>query len=288
MPDRETIEALRRIEDTLSKDKPETSYREAILATLYRKRFTLAEAQIIIKRKLILFNLNDNNQTLALKNRLKIYDVSMFVDDDTVRSVIGNIDSDDPMPMLNEEIKKMIIDSKALVKEITEAYNKVEKPKMSASILTLFSEEDKKQAKKLYRSSYWCYKFMFGSDIEFTRKDGSKFSFRAELAYEAKEIGTGLSKRPFLKKDSGMWYDMGHDAIQRFVTTDVPAPLSVAYIRSDGVITEIVDRKANDRNAYANKVPVRYVLEVPQGWFKENNIQEGDIAKAVSLITERI
>ena len=101
MPDSEIIKALNRIENALSKDKPETSYREAILATMYRKNFTLADAQEIIKTKKVMFNLADNNQTLSLKNRLKIYDVNMFVDNDTVRYIIENIHSDDPMPMLN-------------------------------------------------------------------------------------------------------------------------------------------------------------------------------------------
>ena len=287
MPDSEVIKALNRIEDALSRDRPETSYREAILATMYRKKFTLADAQEIVKTKKVMFNLADNNQTLSLKNRLKIYDVNLFVDDDTVRYIIENIDSDDPMPMLNEEIRKMIIDSKALMKEITEAYNKLENPKLSDSILTLFSEADRKQAKKLYRNSYWCYQFIFSSDIEFKRKDGSEFSFRVEFAYSAKESSIGLSKRPFLKKDSGMWYDEGSDKILRYITTDVPAPLSVAYIRSDHIITEIVDRKANDPKAYSNKVPSQYVLEVPQGWFKENNIQVGDRAEAMSLVWKK-
>ena len=293
MPDSEIIDALRRVENALAREDSlnilrTATYREALIASLVAKRFTVETAHDIADKKLLYSTVHDMNFVIAAKNWAKVYDLELLNDEDNMRYIIDNIESDDPLTMLNEEIKTAYLESKKLVKEITRLVKT--KKKNSApdhSIITLFGKETQDNAQRLFYSSAWCYKFLNSVELEFARKDGTYIlTSNAEFASTRREINTGLSKRPYIPEDAGMWYDIGSESIQHFITADVPAPLSVAYIRSDGLITEIVDRKANDRKPYTNKVPVRYVLEVPQGWFRKNDIQEGDFAKPISVIEE--
>jgi uncharacterized membrane protein (UPF0127 family) len=287
--DKNIINALNRIEDSLARDdKPAyaNSYRDAMIASLVAKQFTLKDAQEIAKKNILMSTVHDMNFTLAVKNWLKVYDLELLNDEYNLQNVIETIEDDEPLTMLNQEVKEAFLCSRKLVKEITRLFKQLKNPDFSQSIATLFGKETQERAQKLVYLSFWCYKFLNSVDIEFTRQDGTTLTLRAELAATREESDTGLSKRPYIPDDAAMWYDEGSDAIQFFVTTDVVIPLSVAYVRSDGLITEIIDRKADDRHPYENKVPCRYVLEVPQGWFKKNSIQEGDYIRQKSIITE--
>jgi uncharacterized membrane protein (UPF0127 family) len=53
-------------------------------------------------------------------------------------------------------------------------------------------------------------------------------------------------------------------------------PLSIAFIRTDGRITEIRDMQALDETAVNSARSARYALETPQGWFTRMGIAPGD------------
>jgi uncharacterized membrane protein (UPF0127 family) len=60
-------------------------------------------------------------------------------------------------------------------------------------------------------------------------------------------------------------------------------PLSIAYITSDGRITEIRDMYPLDENSVHSSRSVRYALEVPQGWFARAGIRAGDVVRIDTL-----
>ena len=60
---------------------------------------------------------------------------------------------------------------------------------------------------------------------------------------------------------------------------DTPAPLSIAFINSNGEIREIRNMTPLSRQSVDSSEAVRYALEVPQGWFEKNNIGKGCIIK---------
>jgi uncharacterized membrane protein (UPF0127 family) len=66
------------------------------------------------------------------------------------------------------------------------------------------------------------------------------------------------------------------DQILSFWMKNTPHPLSIAYIDSKGKIRNIFDMTPYSLSSVVSTVSVRYALEVPQGWFKNNNIQVGD------------
>jgi len=60
-------------------------------------------------------------------------------------------------------------------------------------------------------------------------------------------------------------------------------PLDVAFIRKDGVITDIKAMQAHDETSITSSQEVSHAWEMNKGWFKRNDIKVGDIV----TITER-
>ncbi|MHC4789762.1 MAG: DUF192 domain-containing protein, partial [Planctomycetota bacterium] len=88
------------------------------------------------------------------------------------------------------------------------------------------------------------------------------YTIRAEVADTMEKRKRGLSGRPGLEPGYGMLY-VYEDALRpEFSETATPFPLSVAFIRADGTVAEIVQTKPNDPERFTSSEPVKYVLEV--------------------------
>ncbi|MBC5763854.1 DUF192 domain-containing protein [Ramlibacter albus] len=97
----------------------------------------------------------------------------------------------------------------------------------------------------------------------------------AYVARGAKERAVGLMHVRELADDEGMLFVCGEPQPQSFWMKDTPLPLSIAFIDGDGTILQIEDMEAHTRETTESEVPVRYVLEVPRGWFAERGIGPG-------------
>ena len=115
-----------------------------------------------------------------------------------------------------------------------------------------------------------------GKTITITRADGSIITVEAELAIKPEERNFGFMERKKIPDGTGMLFIFESDQILSFWMKNTPHPLSIAYIDSKGVIKNIYDMTPFSLSSITSTVSVRYALEVPQGWFKKNNIQEGD------------
>ena len=141
-----------------------------------------------------------------------------------------------------------------------------------------------KERKKLHEKDSFCGNVWiqghldeFGNgEVDFLHDNNIKVKLSVEIADNPILRSRGFTNRFYIPYDTGMFYEFESEIIHNFVTTDVGFPLSVAYIKYDGRITEIIDRKADDHTSYTNKEPVQYVLEVNQGWFEKNGIHVGD------------
>ena len=124
--------------------------------------------------------------------------------------------------------------------------------------------------------SSWSAKKLPVKTITITRADGSKITVEAELAIKPEERNFGFMERKKIPDGTGMLFIFESDQILSFWMKNTPHPLSIAYIDSKGVIKNIYDMTPFSLSSITSTVSVRYALEVPQGWFKKNNIQEGD------------
>ena len=52
-------------------------------------------------------------------------------------------------------------------------------------------------------------------------------------------------------------------------------PLTAAFVEDDGTIANLADMKPQTLDSHCSAKPVRYVLEMNQGWFAKRGIQAG-------------
>ncbi|TVR89049.1 MAG: DUF192 domain-containing protein [Spirochaetaceae bacterium] len=81
--------------------------------------------------------------------------------------------------------------------------------------------------------------------------------------------------RDNLSEDSGMLFIFPSDREVSFWMKDTSIPLSIAYLRHDGTILEIHDMQPFSLDPVPSGRPVRYALEVNQGWFERKAVRVG-------------
>lgn len=130
---------------------------------------------------------------------------------------------------------------------------------------------------------FGCALFMYGKssrlerkDLTIVRSDGSSVKVRAELAVKAEDRNFGFMERKRIPDGTGMLFVFENDQILRFWMKNTPHPLSIAFITSDGRIKDIFDMTPYSLADTTSTGYVRYALEVPQGWFRDQNICTGD------------
>ncbi len=112
--------------------------------------------------------------------------------------------------------------------------------------------------------------------LTITKQDGTTVTVSAELAVKEEERSYGFMNRKNIPDGTGMLFVFEADQILSFWMKDTPHPLSIAYIDSRGIITDIFDMTPYSLSSIKSSRSVRFALEVPQGWFKENGITKGD------------
>jgi len=95
------------------------------------------------------------------------------------------------------------------------------------------------------------------------------------VARSDEERALGLQHRRELGEDEGMLFMCDECAVLKFWMKDTPLPLSIAFLEEDGTILKIADLRPHDLEAESSEHPVRFVLEVNQGWFRERGIVPG-------------
>ncbi|HEX5849018.1 MAG TPA: DUF192 domain-containing protein [Rubrobacter sp.] len=107
---------------------------------------------------------------------------------------------------------------------------------------------------------------------------GEKVEVRVEIADDPLERERGLMNRTSLGEDRGMLFVFPKEQPLSFWMKDTKIPLSIAYIDSEGRITDILDMKPLDDEPphYTSSEPVMYALEVNQGFFDERGVEVGD------------
>jgi uncharacterized membrane protein (UPF0127 family) len=95
------------------------------------------------------------------------------------------------------------------------------------------------------------------------------------VARSDEERAQGLMFRRHMPHDEGMLFMCDECAVQKFWMKDTPLPLSIGFIDDDGTILKIADLEPHDLDGESSDHPVRYVLEVNQGWFADRGITTG-------------
>ncbi len=100
-------------------------------------------------------------------------------------------------------------------------------------------------------------------------------NIRAELAISPEQRQKGLMYRRDLATREGMLFIFDAPQPQCFWMRNTPTPLSIAFVADDGSIVNLADMKPFDESSHCSAKPVRYVLEMNQGWFAKRGIKAG-------------
>ena len=98
---------------------------------------------------------------------------------------------------------------------------------------------------------------------------------QAMVAQTPDERSTGLMFRKEMGPNEGMLFIFEQAATQCFWMKNTLLPLSAAFVRDDGSIVNIEDMKPQTTNGHCSKEPVRFVLEMHQGWFAKKGLKPG-------------
>lgn len=95
----------------------------------------------------------------------------------------------------------------------------------------------------------------------------------AEVANTDDTRRTGLMFRKSLPTNGGMLFIFDTPEMQCFWMRNTPLPLSIAFITEDGTIANIADMAPYSDDTHCSAQPVRYALEMTQGWFESRGVK---------------
>lgn len=112
-------------------------------------------------------------------------------------------------------------------------------------------------------------------DLQRTRISAGMYQIDAQVALTPQQQQTGLMYRKEMPQAEGMLFVFEQPSTQCFWMKNTLLPLSTAFVADDGRIVNLVDMQPLTLDSHCSDEPVRYVLEMNQGWFAKKNIKKG-------------
>ncbi len=97
----------------------------------------------------------------------------------------------------------------------------------------------------------------------------------AELAQTPQQQQTGMMMRTEMAAHEGMLFVFEEAGPRCFWMKNTLLPLSIAFIEDDGTIVNIAEMKPRSEATHCSEKPVRFALEMNQGWFSKRAIKAG-------------
>ena len=98
---------------------------------------------------------------------------------------------------------------------------------------------------------------------------------QAQVAATPEQQATGLMHRKDMPASEGMLFIFERPTRQCFWMKNTLLPLTAAFVADDGTIVNLADMKPQTTDSHCSAQPVRYVLEMNQGWFAKRGIKAG-------------
>lgn len=108
-----------------------------------------------------------------------------------------------------------------------------------------------------------------------TKLEINNYVIQVEIADNDHSRAQGLMFREQLATDAGMLFVFEQPAMPCFWMKNTPLNLSIAFITDKGFITNIEHMSAQSLDTHCPTAPIRYALEMEQGWF-EGKAKAGD------------
>lgn len=96
-----------------------------------------------------------------------------------------------------------------------------------------------------------------------------------QVAVTPQQHAVGLMYRKEMPMQEGMLFVFEQATVQCFWMKNTVLPLTAAFVADDGTIVNLADMKPQTTDSHCSKKPVRYVLEMNQGWFGKKGFKDG-------------
>ena len=113
------------------------------------------------------------------------------------------------------------------------------------------------------------------TQLQRTTLNAGMHLIQVQLAQDFEQRQIGLMWRKEMPQNEGMLFVFDQPALQCFWMRNTLLPLTAAFVSDDGSIVNLADMKPMNDDSHCSKKPVRFVLEMNQGWFAKRNIQAG-------------
>jgi uncharacterized protein len=100
-------------------------------------------------------------------------------------------------------------------------------------------------------------------------------NIRAEVARTPLQTQTGMMFRREMASHEGMLFVFDGLSMRCFWMKNTLLPLSIAFIADDGSIVNLAEMQPQSQESHCSTQPVRYALEMNQGWFAKRGIKPG-------------
>ena len=97
----------------------------------------------------------------------------------------------------------------------------------------------------------------------------------AQVAATPEQRSTGLMYRRQMLPAEGMLFVFEQAGQQCFWMKNTLLPLTAAFVADDGTIVNLADMTPQSTDSHCSEKPVRFVLEMNQGWFTQKGIKAG-------------
>jgi len=97
----------------------------------------------------------------------------------------------------------------------------------------------------------------------------------AQLAQTPQQREIGLMFRTSMGPNDGMLFAFEQAGQQCFWMKNTLIPLAIAFIADDGSVVNIASMKPQTLDGHCSDAPVRFVLEMNEGWFAKRGIKAG-------------
>src|SRR5690606_17058792 len=98
---------------------------------------------------------------------------------------------------------------------------------------------------------------------------------QAQVAGTPASRTIGLMHRQDMPANEGMLFVFEQPATQCFWMKNTLLPLTAAFVADDGSIVNLADMQPQSMDSHCSAKPVRYVLEMHQGWFAKSGLKAG-------------
>jgi uncharacterized protein len=112
-------------------------------------------------------------------------------------------------------------------------------------------------------------------NLQRTQLNAGMYLLDVQLALTAEQRQIGLMWRKDMPQHEGMLFVFEQPATQCFWMRNTLLPLTAAFLDDDGTIVNLADMKPQNDDTHCSEKPVRFVLEMNQGWFAKRNIKAG-------------